>query len=250
MSRRDQQYFQRSAPRHRGHWRRRCRRCRRRAPALAARKSSYPRAAARAGPTTLRRLAGRDPDAKARRKGASACGAAGYPLACTLPRPVCNLGGTAGVEGVPGRGPWRFAQYPATAVQANPTSWPVAQVSLVERETLLSTRIRPVASLASKDRPVDSADSAGRSSAGSAIREPAAFREPAVVENEVRAEPIEEERSEGRPTRYACTLDPRKIDPDAAKVVRRLVRHGYEAYLVGGCVRDSLLGRSPKDFDV
>jgi poly(A) polymerase len=28
------------------------------------------------------------------------------------------------------------------------------------------------------------------------------------------------------------------------------VRHGYEAYLVGGCVRDLLLGRTPKDFDV
>lgn len=41
-----------------------------------------------------------------------------------------------------------------------------------------------------------------------------------------------------------------RIDPDAEKVVRRLVRHGFEAYLVGGCVRDLLLGRSPKDFDV
>ena len=40
------------------------------------------------------------------------------------------------------------------------------------------------------------------------------------------------------------------MDPDAEKVVRRLVRHNFEAYLVGGCVRDLLLGRSPKDFDV
>jgi poly(A) polymerase len=32
--------------------------------------------------------------------------------------------------------------------------------------------------------------------------------------------------------------------------VRRLVRQGYEAYLVGGCVRDLLVGKSPKDFDV
>src|SRR5437879_7183663 len=30
----------------------------------------------------------------------------------------------------------------------------------------------------------------------------------------------------------------------------RSVRHGHEAYLVGGCVRDLLLGRKPKDFDV
>jgi poly(A) polymerase len=41
-----------------------------------------------------------------------------------------------------------------------------------------------------------------------------------------------------------------RIDPDAEKVVRRLVRHGFDAYLVGGCVRDLLLDRSPKDFDV
>jgi poly(A) polymerase len=41
-----------------------------------------------------------------------------------------------------------------------------------------------------------------------------------------------------------------QIDPDAAKVVRRLARSGFSAYLVGGCVRDLLLGRKPKDFDV
>ncbi len=40
------------------------------------------------------------------------------------------------------------------------------------------------------------------------------------------------------------------IDPDALDVVRRLQEAGYEAYLVGGCVRDLLLGREPKDFDV
>lgn len=53
-----------------------------------------------------------------------------------------------------------------------------------------------------------------------------------------------------RPSRFAYDLDDGRIDPDAAKVVRRLVRHGHKAYLVGGCVRDLLLGRSPKDFDV
>lgn len=40
------------------------------------------------------------------------------------------------------------------------------------------------------------------------------------------------------------------IDPDAIKVIRRLVRYGHEAYLVGGAARDLLLGRKPKDFDV
>ncbi len=40
------------------------------------------------------------------------------------------------------------------------------------------------------------------------------------------------------------------IDRDAAKVLRRLKRNGHTAYLVGGGVRDLLLGRKPKDFDV
>ncbi|MBI3725339.1 hypothetical protein HY251_15510, partial [bacterium] len=40
------------------------------------------------------------------------------------------------------------------------------------------------------------------------------------------------------------------IDPDALKVIGRLRRFGHEAYLVGGCVRDLLLGAHPKDFDV
>ncbi|HOO38543.1 MAG TPA: polynucleotide adenylyltransferase PcnB [Deltaproteobacteria bacterium] len=42
----------------------------------------------------------------------------------------------------------------------------------------------------------------------------------------------------------------KQIDPDALKVLYRLYRHGYKAYLVGGAVRDLLLGKSPKDFDV
>src|SRR5829696_7538072 len=45
-------------------------------------------------------------------------------------------------------------------------------------------------------------------------------------------------------------LDRSRIDADADRVVRRLARHGYKAYLVGGCVRDLLVGRRPKDFDV
>lgn len=41
-----------------------------------------------------------------------------------------------------------------------------------------------------------------------------------------------------------------KFDPDALKVVSRLRSFGHEAYFVGGCVRDILLGRNPKDFDI
>lgn len=42
----------------------------------------------------------------------------------------------------------------------------------------------------------------------------------------------------------------RRIDADAQTVIRRLVDRGYESYLVGGCVRDLLLGRTPKDIDI
>ena len=49
-------------------------------------------------------------------------------------------------------------------------------------------------------------------------------------------------------TRGAISL--RDVDPDALKVVRKLVAGGFEAYLVGGCVRDLYLKRRPKDFDV
>src|ERR1700689_3057887 len=33
-------------------------------------------------------------------------------------------------------------------------------------------------------------------------------------------------------------------------IVRTLRQRGFQAYLVGGCVRDLLLGREPKDYDV
>jgi poly(A) polymerase len=42
----------------------------------------------------------------------------------------------------------------------------------------------------------------------------------------------------------------KNIDPDALKVLYRLSSLGYTAYLVGGGVRDLLIGREPKDFDV
>ncbi|TGK03503.1 polynucleotide adenylyltransferase PcnB [Leptospira selangorensis] len=40
------------------------------------------------------------------------------------------------------------------------------------------------------------------------------------------------------------------IDEDAVKIIHRLHKFGYKAYIVGGGVRDLLLGRKPKDFDV
>ncbi|MCZ6601792.1 MAG: hypothetical protein O6952_02165 [Planctomycetota bacterium] len=40
------------------------------------------------------------------------------------------------------------------------------------------------------------------------------------------------------------------LDPEAVRVVGRLTRSDHEAYLVGGCVRDLLISKRPKDFDV
>lgn len=40
------------------------------------------------------------------------------------------------------------------------------------------------------------------------------------------------------------------LDVDAVRAVTRLIDKGFEAYLVGGCVRDLLLDRTPKDYDI
>jgi poly(A) polymerase len=50
--------------------------------------------------------------------------------------------------------------------------------------------------------------------------------------------------------REGHTISRKQIDPDALKVLYRLHQYNYTAYLVGGSVRDLLLGRRPKDFDV
>lgn len=45
-------------------------------------------------------------------------------------------------------------------------------------------------------------------------------------------------------------IDPQLLDERAVKVVTTLTEAGHEAYIVGGAVRDLLLGLRPKDFDV
>jgi poly(A) polymerase len=50
--------------------------------------------------------------------------------------------------------------------------------------------------------------------------------------------------------RDAHTLSRRDVDPEALKVLYRLKDAGFKAYIVGGGVRDLLLGRRPKDFDI
>lgn len=60
--------------------------------------------------------------------------------------------------------------------------------------------------------------------------------------------------SELPPTRILArpehTLSRRNISNEAIKVLYRLHRSGYLAYMVGGGVRDLLLGQKPKDFDI
>jgi len=52
------------------------------------------------------------------------------------------------------------------------------------------------------------------------------------------------------PAVYPGLIAPDRVDDDAVKVLRRLSRHDHIVYLVGGGVRDLLLARAPKDFDV
>ena len=40
------------------------------------------------------------------------------------------------------------------------------------------------------------------------------------------------------------------LSPGAAKALVLLRGAGYEAWIVGGCVRDALLGLAPKDYDL
>ena len=45
-------------------------------------------------------------------------------------------------------------------------------------------------------------------------------------------------------------IDRSMVDRSAITVIKRLTDAGYESYLVGGAVRDMILGRRPKDFDI
>src|ERR1035437_1059523 len=45
-------------------------------------------------------------------------------------------------------------------------------------------------------------------------------------------------------------IDKSKISPKAIEACKMLQEKGFESYLVGGCVRDLLMGKSPKDWDL
>ena len=50
--------------------------------------------------------------------------------------------------------------------------------------------------------------------------------------------------------RQKVKFDKTLLDQDALKILKKLTKSGYESYLVGGCIRDILLGHKPKDFDI
>lgn len=41
-----------------------------------------------------------------------------------------------------------------------------------------------------------------------------------------------------------------QMPKEARYIIETLMQHGYEAYIVGGCVRDSILGKEPQDWDI
>lgn len=49
---------------------------------------------------------------------------------------------------------------------------------------------------------------------------------------------------------YEKVIDPSKIPEGAKKIIRILNEFNYGAFLVGGCVRDLLLGKKPHDYDI
>jgi poly(A) polymerase len=51
-------------------------------------------------------------------------------------------------------------------------------------------------------------------------------------------------------TREDHTMRNADLTPNTLKVLQTLIQNGYKAYAVGGCVRDKLMGKIPKDFDV
>lgn len=62
---------------------------------------------------------------------------------------------------------------------------------------------------------------------------------------------------DGKPVKKAIVyterehgIDVNDVDPDAVRIVERLRHNGHAAYIVGGAVRDLILGRIPKDYDI
>lgn len=87
----------------------------------------------------------------------------------------------------------------------------------------------------------------------------AASAPPAITES-TEARPVQgtlasDDRTRGlppllEPLTHSMRFEEGRVDPDALRVVRKLEQSGYQAYIVGGAVRDLLVGRRAKDFDI
>jgi poly(A) polymerase len=70
------------------------------------------------------------------------------------------------------------------------------------------------------------------------------------VQNQLSIFNIFRKNKTSSPIRKKVNFDKKLLDRDAVKVVQTIAKAGFEVYLVGGCVRDLLLGLKPKDFDI
>lgn len=119
------------------------------------------------------------------------------------------------------------------------TVWCVITGSLLSpfrREAAADRQIAELAATA-QEKPVRMSDTPEDDNGSTA--QPAGPRRPINLPGN----PVILERSEHPVSR-------KSISPEAQKVLYRLRSEGYRAFLVGGSVRDLLLGRKPKDFDV
>jgi poly(A) polymerase len=92
--------------------------------------------------------------------------------------------------------------------------------------------------------------------AARATTHPSSVSAPGAEKGEVASDASRSRRAVARdsaapsPSHHSIRFDEARVDPDAIRVVRRLTQAGFEAYLVGGAVRDLLVGRRAKDFDI
>ncbi|MFZ5438611.1 MAG: poly(A) polymerase [Myxococcota bacterium] len=82
------------------------------------------------------------------------------------------------------------------------------------------------------------------------LRPPTPESAPAETNAALSEAPTPSPAAEAGPPSEGPDIEPERLDPDAVRVLMRLRQHGHEAYLVGGCVRDLLIGKEPKDFDI
>ena len=57
-------------------------------------------------------------------------------------------------------------------------------------------------------------------------------------------------RNEGDPPEILGGNMKIRVPKNVENIIGTLESHGYEAYAVGGCVRDTMLGREPQDWDI